>query len=113
MQLRHHHSLGAVDNKRSLRGHERDFAHVNFLFLRSLLFLELESNVQRRAIGLALALRLQRRQFWFTDLVVAEIQRRFLIVALDRKNFLKYGLQAGVLPFVERHVLLQEIDVRV
>ena len=30
---------------------------------------------------------------------MAEIERRFLIVALDRENFLENGLQAGVLPF--------------
>jgi hypothetical protein len=44
---------------------------------------------------------------------MAEIQRRFLVVALDRENFPEHSLQAGVLPFIERHVLLQEIDVRV
>src|SRR5690348_20405 len=113
MQLRHHHSLCAIDDKRALRRHQRDFAHVNLLFLRPLLLLQLKGDMERRAVSLSLALRLQRRQFWFTDLEMAEIQRGFLIVALDRKNFLKYGLQAVVLPLAKGHVLLQEIDVRV
>jgi hypothetical protein len=113
MQLGHHHSLRTIDDKRALRRHQRDFAHVNLLFFRPLLFLQLKGDMERRAVSLTLALRLQRHQFWFTDLVMAEIQRRFLIVALDWKNLLKHGLQAVVLPFVKRHVLLQEIDVRV
>ena len=49
-------ALRAVDDESALRGHERDFAHVNFLFLRPLLFLEQEGDVERRAVGLAFAL---------------------------------------------------------
>ena len=55
MQLGDDDALGAVDDERALRRHERDFAHVNFLFLRPLLFLELEGDMQRRAEGLAFA----------------------------------------------------------
>ena len=56
MQLADDHALGAIDDERALRRHERDFAHVNFLFLGPLLFLELEGDVERRAVGLAFAL---------------------------------------------------------
>ena len=69
-------ALGAVDDERALRRHERDLAHVNFLFLRPLLFLELEGDVERRAEGLAFALRLERAQLRLADFVVAEIERR-------------------------------------
>ena len=91
-------ALGAVDDERALRRHERDFAHVDFFFLRPLLFLELEGDVQRRAVGLAFALRLERAQFRLADFVMAEIERRLFVVALDRENFLEDGLQTRVFP---------------
>ena len=111
MQLRNDHALGAVDDERALRRHERDFAHVNLLFLRPLFFLELESDVERRAKGLAFALRLERAQLRLADFVMAEIERRLFVVALDRENFLEDRLQAGVFPLARRDVLLQKIDV--
>ena len=111
MQLADDDALGAVDDERARRRHERDFAHVNFFLLRPLLFLEQEGDVERRAEGLAFALRLERAQLRFADFVVAEIERRLFVVALDRENFLEDGLQAGVLPLGRRNVLLQEIDV--
>src|SRR5207247_9529632 len=36
MQLAHYDTLRTIDHKGALRRHERDFAHVNFLFLRHL-----------------------------------------------------------------------------
>src|SRR5713101_3956019 len=33
VQLAHHHTLSAINDERALRRHERDFAHVNLLFL--------------------------------------------------------------------------------
>ena len=76
MQLRNDDALGAVDDERALRRHERDFAHVNFLFLRPLLFPELESDVERRAESLAFALRFEGAQFRLADFVMAEIESR-------------------------------------
>ncbi len=111
MQLADHDALGAVDHERALRRHERDLAHVNFFFLRPFLLAELESDMERRAERLAFALCLERRQFRFADFVVAEIERRFFIVALDRKHFLEDRLEAGILPLGKRHVFLEEIDV--
>ena len=35
VQLAHNHALGAVDHESPLRRHQRDLAHVNFLFLRA------------------------------------------------------------------------------
>ena len=99
MQLAHHDTLGAVDHKGALRRHERDFAHVNLLFLRPLFFTQLKRDVQRGAVGLALALRLQRGQFRFSNFVMAKIEHRLFVVALDGKNFLENRLQPLVLPF--------------
>src|SRR5437773_8215414 len=100
MQLRNYHPFRPIDHKRSLRRHERDLAHVDFLFLRPLFFLELESDVERRAESLPFPLCLQRRQFWLADLVMTEIERGFLIIALDGENLLEHSLQAGGLAFV-------------
>ncbi len=111
MQLRNDDALGAVDHKRALRRHERDFAHVNLLLLRPLLFLELEGDVERRAESLAFALRLERAQFRLADFVMAEIELGLFVVALDRENFLENGLQAGVLALARGNIFLQEIDV--
>src|SRR5438067_5454585 len=113
MELAHHHALRAVDHERPLGRHERDLAHVNFFFLRPLLLAELERDVKGRAVGLALPLRLERRQFRFADFVMAEIERRLFIVALDRKHLLEHRLEAGILPFGKRDILLEEIDIRV
>ena len=111
MQLADDDALRAVDDERALRRHERNFAHVNFLFLGPLFLRELESDVERRAVGLAFALRFERGQLRLADLVVAEIEHRLFVVALDRKDFLEDGLQAGHFPLRNRHVLLEEIEV--
>ena len=111
MQLADNHALRAVDDKSSLRRHERDFAHVNFFFFDALFFAQLKSHVERRAIGLPFALRFKRSQFWLADFVMTKIKNRLFVVAFDREDFLENGLQPGVFPFCERHVLLQKLDV--
>jgi len=42
---------------------------------------------------------------------MAEIEDGFLVVTLDRKNLFEDGLEAVVLPFSERDILLEEVDV--
>ena len=111
MQLGNDDALRAVDHERSLRRHERNLAHVNFLLLGPLLLAKLESDVQRRAESLAFALRLERAQFRLADFVMAEIERRLFVVALDRENFLENRLQAGHFPLRSGHVFLQKIHV--
>src|SRR5205807_1752254 len=111
MQLRDNHALRAVNDERSLRRHERDLAHVNFLFLRAFLLAELERHVEWRAIGLSLALRFERGQLRLADLVMRKVECRLFIVALDREHFLEYRLEPGIFPFRERDVFLEEIDV--
>ena len=44
---------------------------------------------------------------------MAEIEHRFLVIALDWENFFEDGLKAVVLPFGKLDVFLEEIDVRV
>ena len=67
--------------------------------------------MERRAEGLAFALRFEGAQLRLADFVMAEIERRLFVVALDRENFLEDGLQAGILPLGERNVFLEKVDV--
>ena len=96
MQLAYHNAFRTINDERTLRRHERDFAHVHFFFLRAFLLPQLKCHVQGCAVGLPFALRFEWRQFWFTDIIVAKIKDRLLIVAFDWKNFLEDRLQAGV-----------------
>ena len=98
MELRNDHAFRAVDDERALRRHERNFAHVNFLFLGPLLLPELERHVERGAKRLAFPLGFQRRQLRFADFVMRKIEGRFLIVTLDRKHFLEHRLESGIFP---------------
>src|SRR5205085_11578680 len=99
VELAHHDALGAVDHEGSLRRHQRDFAHVNFFFLRPLLLTELKGDVERRAVSLAFPLRLEGRQLRLADLIMAEIKSRFFVVALDWEDLFEHGLETGILPF--------------
>src|SRR4029077_4092711 len=94
MQLAYDHPLRTVDDKSPLWRHQGDFTHVNLLFLGAFLFSQLECHVQRRAVGLSLPLRFESLQFRFSDIIMTEIEHRFLIVAFDRKNFLENSLES-------------------
>ena len=96
MELRDDHALGAIDDKRPLRSHERDLAHIDFLLLDAFLFLKLEGDVERRAEGLAFAHGFANAQLRLADLVTGEIQRDFLIIASDGEYFLEHRLKAGL-----------------
>ena len=111
MQLTYNHALRAVNDERTLRRHERNFTHVDLLFLRAFFFSQLESDVQRRAIGLAFALRFQCRQFRIPNVKVTKIEDRFLVVAFDWENLLENSLEPLIFPFCVRDVFLEEIDV--
>src|SRR5687767_13584324 len=111
MELADDDAFRAIDDERPLGRHERDFAHVNLLFLGPFLLAELEGDVERRAVRLAFPLGFERRQLRFADLVMAEIERGFFIVALDRKHFLEHRLEAGILSLGKRDVFLEEVDV--
>ena len=106
VQLRHDDALGAVDDERAVVGHERDFAHVDFLlldFLDRLLgrFLVHEDQphlgAQRGAVRQAALLAFRdverRRQQRKADELQAGVAR----VAGDRKDRRERGLQAFVL----------------
>ena len=111
MQLAYHHALRAINDEGTLRRHQRDFAHVNLLLLGALLLSQLECDVQRRTVGLSLSLRFQSGQFGLADVIMTEIEHRFLVVAFDWENLLENSLESLVSSFGIRDVLLEEIDV--
>ena len=113
MQLAHDHALRAINDESALRRHERDFAHVHLLFLRAFFFSQLESDVQRRAVGLPFALCFQRGQFRLANVIVTKIEHRFLVVAFDWEDLLENCLEALIFPLCVRDVFLEEIDVRI
>ena len=113
MQLGNDYALGPINDKRALWCHERDFAHVNFFFLRSFLLAELKGYVERRAVSLTLALRFERGQLRLADFVMAEIEDGFFVVALNRENFPENGLEPVVLALGKWNVFLEKIDVGV
>ena len=111
MQLAYDHPLCAINDESALRCHQRDFAHVNLLFLGAFFLSQLEGDMQRRAVGLAFPLRFQSGQLRLTDVIVTEIEDGFLVVAFDRENLFENSLESLVLALRIRDVLLQEIDV--
>ena len=95
MQLRNHHALGPVDHESPLRSHERNFAHVHFLFLSPPLFFERESHIERRGKRLALAHALAHRHFRLADLVRVKLQHDFFVVTGDWEDLRKNGVQTS------------------
>ena len=122
VQLGHDHALGAVDHEGAVLGHERQFAHVDFLlfhFLRAAVldrrFLVIEreahQHAQRRGIGEAAHdafLHVERR---LAELVLDIFQRRVARIARDREHRLEGRMQADVGPLLGSLVLLQELQV--
>jgi len=113
MQLAYDNPLGAVDDKSSLRRHERDFAHVDLLLFCSLLVPKLECHVQRGAEGLSFPLAFQGGHFRIADIVAYKIQNHFVVVALDRKYLFENSLEAYILTPAWRHILLQKFNIRI
>ena len=118
VQLRHDHTFRAVDDERTGRRHERNFAHVHFLFLHFLddrlarRFLveqhQTHLGAQGRAVGQTalltfLDVECRRRQH-----VADELETRKAVVRNDRKNGGKRSLQAFRLALRGRRVCLQK-----
>ena len=113
VQLADDDAFGAVDDKRALRGHQRQLAHEHGFLLRSLLVLELKGDVEGRSVGDAFAQTLQPVLLRLADLITVIIQFGFAVVARDRENLFKDRLQAERLPFGGRRAGLQKLDVRI
>ena len=123
MQLRHDDALGAIDHEGTGGGHERQFAHVHFLFLHFLddrlgrRFLvqnhQAHLRTQRRREGQAALLAFLDVERRNAEDVGQEFETRKAIVRNDGENRRKRGLQAFVLALRRHLVRLQESRYRI
>ena len=102
VQLRHDDTLGAVDDEGTRARHERNFAHVDFLFLH---FLhgrladfavkqhQADLGSQGRGIGQATLLTFLDIEHRFAEHVAHELQARHTVVTNDRENRRERRLQ--------------------
>ena len=105
--------LSAIDDKGSLRRHQRDLAHEHLLFLCARLFLEHEGHVKRGAIGHALSQTFEPVHFRRLNVIAVEIEDRLAIVTGNGENFGEHGLEAHVLAFGRRKLRLEKLAVRI
>ncbi|CAM5196674.1 hypothetical protein CDEN61S_01685 [Castellaniella denitrificans] len=117
VQLGHDDPLGAVDDEGAGVRHERNFAHVDFLFLDfldgGLADLAVHQHqahlgAQRRRVGQAALLAFLDVEHGGAQHVADEFQPRHLIMADDRKYRIEGRLQSFFLPFGRGNVRLQE-----
>ena len=113
VQLAHDDALGAVDDKRALGRHERQFAHENSFLFAALLVFEQERHVKRRAIRQALAQAFQPIHLRLADFVGMKVQDAFPVVAFDGEDLFENRLEAQKLALGRRRIGLQEFDVRI
>lgn len=102
VQLRDDDTFGAVDDERTGAGHERNLAHVDFLFLH---FLDggladfavkqhqADLGSQGRGIGQATLLTFLDIEHRFAEHIAHELQARHTVVTNDRENRRKRRLQ--------------------
>ncbi len=117
MQLRHDHTLGAVDHERTRARHQGDFSHVDFLlfhlFGRGLggLFVhddQAHFGAQRRGKGQAALLTFLYIERRLAEHVAYVFEARVFRVTFDRINRLKRRLQPFRLAGFGRGMFLQE-----
>ena len=111
MELGNDDALGAVDHESALRGHEREFAHVNFLFLGAAIVFVAEGHIERGAEGLALALGFQGGHLRLAEIVAYEVERGFILKAVDREKLAEDGLQADIATLANGNILLEKLVV--
>ncbi len=122
MQLGNDDPFGAIDDKGAVLGHERDFAHVNFLLLDVLdgLLARLpvvnnqpHLNPQRNRVGDPTQLTFIHIEWRFAEFIGNVFQGGVARVAGDRKDRLKGCMQAFFQPLGRRDLSLQETAVGV
>ena len=113
MKLGDDDALSAIDDKRALWGHEREFAHVNFLFFgRALVFIT-ERYVERSAEGLTLPLSFESGKFWLSEFVADKVERRFVFKTKNREKLAEDRLQSHISALGDRRFFLEELVVGV
>ena len=113
MKLADHDALRPVDHKGALRGHERNLAHVNFLFLGGPFVLVTEGHIEGRAEGLALTLTLDGGHLRLTQVITDKVQAGLFFETKDGEKLPEHRLESHVLAFRGIHVLLEKFVVGV
>jgi len=121
VQLRDDNALGAVNDKGTVVGHERNLAHVHFLLLDvthglgagALVLVEhhqAQQHAQRRGVDQPALLALLHVKPRGAETVADELERGVAIVRLDREHRLERRLQALVDALLRRHLRLQRLQ---
>jgi hypothetical protein len=116
-------ALGAVDDERAVRGHQRDLAEVDLLLLHIADRLgaglvvdiphdQADDHLDRRREGHATGAALVLVVLGAVEAVADELERRGLAEVFDREHALEHRLEADVLAGLEGDVALQKLVVR-
>ena len=119
MKLGHDHTLGSVDHKSSVAGHQGNLAEVDLLLFNvsyvaaPSMGVHIEEdqpdrNLQRCGIGHPSLVTLLHIVFGFPEVVTDKFQGGCFIEVFDREDRLKNALKAQVLPLIREDVLLQK-----
>ncbi|MND83910.1 hypothetical protein D3C80_757860 [compost metagenome] len=118
VQLRNDNTLSTVDNKGTVVGHERNFAHVDFLFFDvfngafrrfTLVDHQTQFYAQRCRIGHATDLTFFNIKYWFAQTVADVLQLGITAVAFNREHGTE-GCFQTILPF---RILLDKLLERI
>ena len=123
VKLADHHALGPVDDERTVDGHQRDLAEVDFLLLdvphRALGAIatgvvddQLNRDFDRCRIGHAALPTLVDVVLRTLERVSAEHELARSVEVTDREHAVEHALKADVLPLVAMNVRLKELVVR-
>src|SRR5262249_22315896 len=114
-------AFGAVHHERTVAGHQRDLAEVNFLLLDVLDLTasafdvpdhELNLDLDRRGVSHAALMAFLDVVLGLTQIVGDEFERSGLVEVLDRKDGLENRLQSRVLALFGPDAGLQKFIVR-
>ncbi len=122
VQLAHHDALGAVDDERTVLGHQRDLAEVDLLLLdvahdalaallRDVVDDELDGHLDRRRVGHAALAALVDVVLGALERVPHEHELARAVEIADREHATEHSLEADVLALIERNIRLQEFLV--
>ena len=112
VQLRDDHALGAVDDERAVRRHDRHVAEEHLFLADVLAVLQAEGRLEGADVALAVHQRLEIALLLGLELVAHEVELVAAVVRGDGEYLLEYGLKALVLPLLRVDVALEEVAVR-
>ena len=122
MQLRDNNTLGAIDDKRTIIGHQRNFTEIDLLLFNVLnrfvgRFLVVnhqpDSDPQRHRIGHAAELTLLDIKSGLTQDVVDVLKCCIACIANDREYRVESCMQAGILSITDSHTHLRKVFIRI